>query len=788
MRQEEILSKVDVRVVKCIHHAVERQGGLMKANMVLVMHPCFRNRLQDVRLSQIVKEYPGMFKWQTCQFSKVDWIVSVPQANPGLNRKSGDRTDCELDAVDETLLPEWYRCQLNPGKKVLDNSIKELLDSVHQATIKYYRRWKDEIEPSRNSEGAEQTANQENEQDVSMGCGSGRGSNIPILRLLKYKQLKRRLDNYALLHPRRDFMHLGEKENYSFMWWRYTLQHVIGLLQSRGYDVGCGGQQLKDFFAKAQPADKRHRPEASAGDGHKDFKQLERVTQVLWFSVADAPPDTPVDGSDSTVLFRSGECSWEETGGFAVQDAENEVRLKERMQFLVDRDLVRRIPNFESEKAETSTETGGDDGGNAAEESTATPKADLSGQATDVDSFVSTVRSRETRLTYIGLDPLVLDLKRGRSLFTLCKLFFSERYHFSEDKTKQLTARFKEEVDVKELIQSMAATALQRKADKESAGAAEKGACEKLDKEKLPTDNPPLVKRIRQYREHPGEYGSAVPDLRILHMDKHFAAVMKPPEFTTEEVQFDLHVMLDRSHSRTNADTSRTDDDEVDLDVYSVSRLDRMTSGVLISAIGRRGFDNLKAKFTNRTIDKYYVCLVEGRLDGENHAHGSADGLKLSDAGVAVDCFRSDESCRALIESCIAENWWSEVNTRLLVDPKDQKRMYCSYKGKESITKYRALGYFESVTKMHTLVLCKPVTGRMHQIRIHMMSRGHPLAGDHKYGNHKPGAAPESRLFLHCCMLRFTDDIEGVDKSDSHREVELVSTLSEDLVDQIRHL
>jgi len=130
-----------------------------------------------------------------------------------------------------------------------------------------------------------------------------------------------------------------------------------------------------------------------------------------------------------------------------------------------------------------------------------------------------------------------------------------------------------------------------------------------------------------------------------------------------------------------------------------VHRLDMDTSGVLVVARNQEALLFLQAQFKTRTIKKAYVALVEGHLTPR---HGA-------------------------IEAPIGR------------DPKYRRRMAVVRKhGKEARTEYQVQKYLSN----HTLLEVHPLTGRTHQIRVHLASIGHPVAGDAVYGSRKT-----SRLF-----------------------------------------
>lgn len=142
-----------------------------------------------------------------------------------------------------------------------------------------------------------------------------------------------------------------------------------------------------------------------------------------------------------------------------------------------------------------------------------------------------------------------------------------------------------------------------------------------------------------------------------------------------------------------------------------VHRLDKDTSGLIVVAKGDAALRNLQAQFKGREVQKAYLALVEGHVSPP--------------AG--------------LIDAPIGR------------DPRARKKMAVVPRGgREAQTEYRALEFYDA----HTLVEAHPLTGRTHQIRIHMAFIGHPIVGDPVYGFRKQRTkAP--RLFLHAARLAF---------------------------------
>jgi tRNA pseudouridine32 synthase/23S rRNA pseudouridine746 synthase len=148
-------------------------------------------------------------------------------------------------------------------------------------------------------------------------------------------------------------------------------------------------------------------------------------------------------------------------------------------------------------------------------------------------------------------------------------------------------------------------------------------------------------------------------------------------------------------------------------DALSVHRLDMATSGLLILARSKEMHGCLSQLFRNRMVRKCYMATVSGQM------------------GAAVGA----------IELPLGPDW-----------PNRPRQKIDFAKGKSSLTCFHVLAY-DAVTGT-TRVELEPVTGRTHQLRVHMAAIGHPIVGDTLYGP-KAGATVE-RLLLHASMLSFT--------------------------------
>jgi 23S rRNA pseudouridine1911/1915/1917 synthase len=152
-------------------------------------------------------------------------------------------------------------------------------------------------------------------------------------------------------------------------------------------------------------------------------------------------------------------------------------------------------------------------------------------------------------------------------------------------------------------------------------------------------------------------------------------------------------------------------------------RLDRETSGLVIAALRPSAYESLRDQFKQRAVAKYYWAVTKG----------------------------TPEPAEGVIKKPIFE-----YEGRAARDPRVKKIARVSPKGKAAVTAYRVI---ESATA-GALVECRAVTGRLHQVRVHLDSIGCPILGDDIYG---PTAVREAspRLALHAHRIVFTHPKTG---------------------------
>lgn len=148
-----------------------------------------------------------------------------------------------------------------------------------------------------------------------------------------------------------------------------------------------------------------------------------------------------------------------------------------------------------------------------------------------------------------------------------------------------------------------------------------------------------------------------------------------------------------------------------------VHRLDKDTSGLILVAKHDKAHTVMSEQFKSRTMEKHYRAVAYGNFP--------------QDSG--------------LIDAPIARH------------PVDRKKMAIVPDGKPSQTEWRVIERFRGATYLDVHLL----TGRTHQIRVHMQSIGHPLLGDKIYAPNIKASVHVPRLMLHAYSLAFTHPITG---------------------------
>ena len=193
--------------------------------------------------------------------------------------------------------------------------------------------------------------------------------------------------------------------------------------------------------------------------------------------------------------------------------------------------------------------------------------------------------------------------------------------------------------------------------------------------------------------------------LTIIYEDEEILVIDKPAGLTVHPAPGHP------SHTLVNAILAHCPDLAMSNELMRpgiVHRLDKDTSGLIVIAKNDSAREYLAAQFKSRTVTKGYFVLVKGRLSPD----------------------------QGIIEAPIGR------------DPHSRRRMAIVETGKEATTRYRVRQYLDN----YTLVEVTPLTGRTHQIRVHLSAIGYPVVGDSLYGTKSTHL---NRQFIHAYRLGF---------------------------------
>ena len=201
---------------------------------------------------------------------------------------------------------------------------------------------------------------------------------------------------------------------------------------------------------------------------------------------------------------------------------------------------------------------------------------------------------------------------------------------------------------------------------------------------------------------------AAAPAPDLLHADAHCIVALKDSGL--------LSVPGRGEHGR---DCLAARVQAVHADALVVHRLDMATSGLMLFARGLEAQRALSHAFAARAVHKRYVAIVAGRLPAE--------------AGE--------------IDLPLGADW-----------PNRPRQQVDRAHGKPALTRWRVLGV--DAARATTRLELEPVTGRAHQLRVHLLAIGHPILGDALYAPPEVCACAD-RLLLHASRLGFAHPASG---------------------------
>ncbi len=213
--------------------------------------------------------------------------------------------------------------------------------------------------------------------------------------------------------------------------------------------------------------------------------------------------------------------------------------------------------------------------------------------------------------------------------------------------------------------------------------------------------------------------------LEILYQDEWLVAVNKPSGWLVHRS------WLDRDEKVVVMQTVR---DQIGQHVFTVHRLDRPTSGVLLMGLSSETGRLLSQQFESHQIHKHYHAIVRGWLEDE-----------------------------ATLDYPLREEL-DKIGDKFSRTDKEPQPALTHYRGIATCEMPVAIGRYSSAR--YSLVEMAPQTGRKHQLRRHMAHLRHPIIGDSKHGDLRQNrAAAEhfgcNRLMLHASSLELTHPVTG---------------------------
>ncbi|MFU9138847.1 tRNA pseudouridine(65) synthase TruC [Erwinia tasmaniensis] len=213
--------------------------------------------------------------------------------------------------------------------------------------------------------------------------------------------------------------------------------------------------------------------------------------------------------------------------------------------------------------------------------------------------------------------------------------------------------------------------------------------------------------------------------LEIIYQDEWLVAVNKPAGWLVHRSWLDRHEKVF---------VMQTVRDQIGQHVFTVHRLDRPTSGVLLMGLSSEVGRQLSQQFEQHQLQKTYHAVVRGWLEGEE----TLDYALTEELDKIADKFSQPEKA----PQPATTHWRSVATAELPV----------------AVSRYD--------TSRYTLMELKPKTGRKHQLRRHMTHLRHPIIGDSAHGDLRQNRSAAAnfgmqRLMLHATELSLTHPITG---------------------------
>lgn len=242
---------------------------------------------------------------------------------------------------------------------------------------------------------------------------------------------------------------------------------------------------------------------------------------------------------------------------------------------------------------------------------------------------------------------------------------------------------------------------------------------------------------------------NAIKDVTVLYEDQDIIILNKPAGMLSQKAEPNDYSLNERI-----VDYYRSKEHANVLFTPSVcNRLDRNTSGIILAGMSLKGSQMLSRILKDRTLDKYYLTIVSGKVEKASTIKGFL-AKKTSHNQVVV--YESLEQ---------AHN--NGIDKPAFIE-----------------TRYEPISYGGFQNMEFTLLKVKLITGKTHQIRAHLRSVGHPIIGDGKYGLKSVNAVIKKEFglkhqLLHAYEVTFPKELE-VSKDVAGRQI--CATLPDDFL------
>lgn len=221
-------------------------------------------------------------------------------------------------------------------------------------------------------------------------------------------------------------------------------------------------------------------------------------------------------------------------------------------------------------------------------------------------------------------------------------------------------------------------------------------------------DNDRKIELEKKHQDMPDVFS----DIKIIYEDENILVLDKPAGLVVQPEQSKISATLIDYLLKIRPEIKGVGEDPARPGL--VHRLDKDTSGLMIAAKNNKAFEELKRKFKEREIQKTYIALVVGQLKEKE----------------------------GIIDKPIGRG-----KSRI-----KQSTTFIVAKERPAVTGYKVIKEYSQFS----LVEAYPKTGRMHQIRVHLASIGHPIAADKIYGfKRQPEIKGLDRQFLHAAKIEF---------------------------------